>query len=85
MIDAVVLLDLGNFLFVLFSFPQLISTYKNRTDLKAISVLTLLGYILVSSIFMLSGFLFGAWITIIVNVFLEINYLLQLYLKIWSR
>lgn len=77
-----ILLDVGNVVFFLATFPQLISTYRNRKKgLKAVSSKTFLGFLIATLFFISVGALTGGYLTVLLGIINEITFGLQLYWK----
>ena len=73
------LLDIGNVIFFISSFPQLISIFKNRKQLKGLSRKTPFGYIISTLFFIACGFLSNGYLTMILGVINVANFSLQIY------
>jgi len=83
-----ILLDLGNILFFVATFPQLRKTYKYRNNpetLEGVSMYTFIGFILATICFILAGFLIGGILTVILGIINIMTFALQLYWKLRLR
>lgn len=76
-----ILLDVGNIIFFIASFPQLITAYKNRKNLKALSKWMLIGYTFATACFAGVGYLANAPLTLVFNIFNTFLFLAQIYWK----
>ena len=76
-----ILLDIGNIIFFLANFPGIVTAFKNRTNLSAISSKMLIGYMLATICFTIVGLLTGGYITAILGVINELIFGIELYWK----
>jgi hypothetical protein len=76
------MLDIGNVIFFVVNFPQLVSAFKNRKDIKGLSPIMLLGYILATVFFGLVAYATGGNLATILCIINSIIYAIQLY---WIR
>ena len=80
------LLDIANIIYFSGSLSQIRSTFINRKkDLKAVSYLMLLGYLIGGVLFCIANFSFGGYIASVLNIVSCIVYGLQLYWKVKYR
>ena len=75
------LLDIGNIIFFVASFPQLITAYRNRSNLIGLSSKFLIGYLIASNFFIGAGLLTGGYACVVLNAINEVFYGIQLYWK----
>jgi hypothetical protein len=75
------LLDIGNIIFFIANFPQLITAYKNRRNLVGLSAKLLVGYIIASIFFIWAGIQTGGYACVVLNLINEGIYMIQLYWK----
>lgn len=75
------LLDIGNVIFFIVNFPQLVSAYKNRKDLKGLSSIMLFGYMIATVFFGLVAFLAGGYLATTLCAINEGIYAFQLCWK----
>jgi hypothetical protein len=76
-----ILLDIGNIIFFMVGFPQMLASYRNRKNLNALSGWMLGGYLVATIMFGIANFNFGATIAMILNFICAIFYTIQLYWK----
>jgi len=74
-----ILLDIGNIIFFIATFPQLKITYTNRNNLKDLSAITFLLISIGCFCFMIGNYLIGAKIAGLLNVFNIIYNSLTIY------
>jgi len=79
------MLDIGNIIFFVANFPQLITAYKNRRNLVGLSSKLLIGYIIASLFFISAGVVTGGYACVILNIINEAIYAVQLYWKLKYR
>jgi len=77
-----ILLDIGNTIFFISSFKQMLTAYQNRTKLQGLSSKMLMGYIASTLCFISAGWLATAPLTVIFGILNVIFFSLQLY---WKR
>jgi len=75
------MLDIGNIIFFISNLPQLITAYKNRTNLQGLSAKMLFGFILSTIFFIVAGVLANAYLTVILGILNIFFFLLQLHWK----
>jgi len=63
-----VLLDIGNVIFFLSGFPQLLKAIRNRNNLKGISPWAFIGYSTGCVFFFFVGILLNSWLTVVFNI-----------------
>ena len=76
-----IVLDIGNVIFFISNLPQLITAYKNRTNLKGLSAKMLFGFICSTIFFIIAGVLTNAYFTVALGILNIVFFLLQLYWK----
>lgn len=76
------ILDAGNVIFFIVNFPQLITAYKNRKNLKGLSATMLGGYMFATIFFLLAGLITGGYLASMLCAINEVIYAFQLY---WKR
>jgi len=77
-------LDIGNVVFFIANFPQLISTIRNRKNpeaLKGLSEITMLGYMITTIFFITAGIITNGYLTVILGITNEIIFGLQVLWK----
>lgn len=79
------LLDLGNIIFFVATFPQLLLTYKNRNSLKDLSPPAFLMFAVATICFLLVSLLTGAIATTCITTFQIICDLITVYWILRSR
>jgi len=77
-----VLLDVGNIVFFIANFPQMVNAYENRKNLKGLSTTMLLGYMIATLFFISVGLLTNGHFTAILGMINEVFFGLQFY---WKR
>lgn len=77
-----IILDVGNIIFFAVNFPQLMTAYKNRKELKGLSGIMLAGYMIATLFFLLAGLVSGGYIAATLCTINEIVFGCQLY---WKR
>jgi hypothetical protein len=81
MIDAATLINLGNVLFFIAAFPQIITAYRNRKKLSGLSLGLLLGYSSGTVFFAIGNYIIGATIATGLCSVSMAFYAMQLYWK----
>lgn len=76
------ILDIGNVIFFVVNFPQLVTAYKNRKNLQALSGTMLGGYMAATVFFLFAGLVSGGYLASILCGINEVIYAFQLY---WKR
>jgi len=76
-----ILLDIGNIIFFISNFPQMMNAYKNRRNLKGLSILFLLGISIATIIFIIISVLTFAPFTFAIGWLEIFFYLCQVYWK----
>jgi uncharacterized protein with PQ loop repeat len=76
------LLDIGNIIFTVANFPQIVTAIKNRRNLRGLSSKMLIGYMIATLFFFLVALLSYGYIAVGCCVFNWIFYAVQLY---WKR
>lgn len=76
------LLDIGNIIFFLSNFPQVLTAYRNRKNLRSLSSLMLLGFSLSTTLFVTVGILTVAPFTVVLGIGNILFFLAQFY---WKR
>lgn len=75
------MIDVGNLVFFVASIPQMVTAYRNRKDLKGLSSMMLLGFVIASSCFAVGNASFGAYIASVLNNLCSCLFVVQLYWK----
>jgi len=76
-----VILDVGNIIFFVANFPQIITAYKNRKNLQGLSSKMLFGYMIATIFFFMAGLITGGIMTAILCAINEVIFGTQLYWK----
>lgn len=75
------LIDIGNIIFFVGNLPQLITAYRNRTNLQGLSSKMLFLFMISTVFFILAGALTDGMMTIILGLVNEIIFSIQLFWK----
>ena len=76
-----ILLDIGNIIFFISNFPQMMNAYKNRRNLKGLSTLFLSGISVATVVFIILAVLTFALFTFVIGCLEIFFYLSQVYWK----
>lgn len=75
-------LDIGNIIFFVAGLPQMIAAYRNRKNIKGLSLTMLLGFFIASILFILVGIITGGIFVVVLGCLNEIMFASQIY---WLR
>lgn len=71
--------DIGNIIFFIFGFPQLVSTFKHRKELVGLSPVTPLGYVFATIFFTLMSIGSSAYFAFVLCIINAFMWAMQIY------
>ena len=81
MVGVGTILDIGNIIFFIASFPQMINAFHNRKNLRGLSAGLLFGYMIATIFFFIAGLMVGGYFVMVLSAINEVFFGVQLYWK----